>query len=92
MAKPAAEMSWMVAAAANLRRDVETALRVAAADVPGPVHVSLPSNLLEAKVEDFERLADAGDPLGPQDLPPTFPIDGPPPRPGVRALAPFPGL
>jgi hypothetical protein len=30
--------------------------------------------------------------LGPQDLPPTFPIDGPPPRPGARALAPFPGL
>jgi thiamine pyrophosphate-dependent acetolactate synthase large subunit-like protein len=69
MAKPAAKMSWMVAAAANLRRDVETALRVAAADVPGPVHVSLPSDLLEAKVEDFESLADAGDPLGPQDLP-----------------------
>jgi len=50
MAAPAAKASWTVRSAEALGEDVARAMRMARAGRPGPVHLSLPSDLLEAKV------------------------------------------
>ena len=57
MAAPAAKASWTATSAAGLGRDIATAFRIARSGRPGPVHVSLPSDLLEAEVEDDGTLA-----------------------------------
>src|SRR5438067_12092008 len=51
MAAPVAKASWTATSAAGLGRDIEEAVRIATSGRPGPVHVSLPSDLLEARVE-----------------------------------------
>jgi acetolactate synthase-1/2/3 large subunit len=51
MAAPVAKASWTAASAATLGRDVGEAIRIATAGRPGPVHLSLPSDLLEERVE-----------------------------------------
>jgi acetolactate synthase-1/2/3 large subunit len=51
MAAPVAKASWTATSAAGLGRDIGEAMRIAASGRPGPVHVSLPSDLLEARVE-----------------------------------------
>ena len=51
MAAPACKASWTVRAAADLGTDIARALRLAQAGRPGPVHLSLPSDLLEQQVE-----------------------------------------
>jgi len=51
MAAPVAKASWTAKSAATLGCDVAEAMRVAASGRPGPVHVSLPSDLLEERVE-----------------------------------------
>jgi len=50
MAAPACKASWTVRSAETLGEDLARAMRVAKAGRPGPVHLSLPSDLLEAKV------------------------------------------
>jgi acetolactate synthase-1/2/3 large subunit len=51
MAAPVSKASWTATAAATLGRDVGEAIRIATAGRPGPVHLSLPSDLLEERVE-----------------------------------------
>jgi acetolactate synthase I/II/III large subunit len=61
MAAPVTKASWTATSAANLGRDVAAAMRIAAAGRPGPVHVSLPSDLLDEKVAaDAIAWPDAG--------------------------------
>jgi acetolactate synthase I/II/III large subunit len=51
MAAPVAKASFTATSAATLGRDVGEAIRIATAGRPGPVHLSLPSDLLEERVE-----------------------------------------
>jgi len=51
MAAPVAKASLTSTSAARLGRDIGVAMRIAKAGRPGPVHVSLPSDLLEERVE-----------------------------------------
>jgi acetolactate synthase-1/2/3 large subunit len=51
MAAPACKASWTVRSAATLGADLARAMRMAKAGRPGPVHLSLPSDLLEAGVD-----------------------------------------
>jgi len=51
MAAPACKASWTVRSAATLGEDLARAMRMAKAGRPGPVHLSLPSDLLEAQVD-----------------------------------------
>jgi acetolactate synthase-1/2/3 large subunit len=51
MAAPVAKASWTAKSTAALGRDVAEAMRIATSGRPGPVHVSLPSDLLEERVE-----------------------------------------
>ena len=51
MAAPACKASWTVQSAASLGADLARAMRTAASGRPGPVHLSLPSDLLEGDAE-----------------------------------------
>src|SRR5688572_31741846 len=50
MAAPVTKASWMGKDASSLGRDIGEAVRIATSGRPGPVHVSLPSDLLEERV------------------------------------------
>ena len=50
MAAPVAKASWMATDAARFGMDVARAIRIATCGRPGPVHLSLPSDLLDARV------------------------------------------
>jgi acetolactate synthase-1/2/3 large subunit len=51
MAAPVAKASWTATSAASLGRDIGEAIRIATSGRPGPVHVSVPSDLLDARVD-----------------------------------------
>ncbi|MGA9867287.1 MAG: thiamine pyrophosphate-binding protein [Acetobacteraceae bacterium] len=51
MAAPAAKASWTATATATLGADIARALRLATSGRPGPVHVSLPSDVLDKEVD-----------------------------------------
>lgn len=51
MAAPVAKASWTATSAATLGEELGEALRIAKSGRPGPVHLSLPSDLLDEKVE-----------------------------------------
>jgi acetolactate synthase-1/2/3 large subunit len=51
MAKPVTKASWTAASAETLGLDIAKAIRIARSGRPGPVHLSLPSDLLDAHVE-----------------------------------------
>ena len=51
MAKPVTKASWTANATNTLGRDIADAIRIATSGRPGPVHVSLPSDLLDARVD-----------------------------------------
>src|SRR5258708_7594914 len=51
MAAPVTKASWTATSAATLGHDLGKAIRIATSGRPGPVHLSLPSDLLEEKVE-----------------------------------------
>ncbi|MGH7368354.1 MAG: thiamine pyrophosphate-binding protein, partial [Candidatus Rokuibacteriota bacterium] len=50
VAAPVCKASWMAKDAARLGEDITAGLELARGGRPGPVHVSLPGDLLEAKV------------------------------------------
>jgi acetolactate synthase-1/2/3 large subunit len=50
LAAPVAKDSWTAASAATLGEDIRRALNIARSGRPGPVHVSLPFDVLEARV------------------------------------------
>jgi acetolactate synthase I/II/III large subunit len=50
MAAPAAKASWTATATETLGAEVAKAIRIARSGRPGPVHLSLPSDLLDAAV------------------------------------------
>jgi len=50
LAAPVTKDSWTAVSAAKLGGDIERALRIARSGRPGPVHVSLPFDVLEARV------------------------------------------
>ncbi len=56
-----AKASWTVENASDLGHDLARALRVAASGRPGPVHLSLPVNLLNAEVGDVGEYLPKGD-------------------------------
>jgi len=51
LAAPVAKASWTAGSAATLGVEIERALRIARSGRPGPVHVSLPFDVLEARVD-----------------------------------------
>ena len=51
MAAPVAKASWTCARAADIATDVARAVRIARSGRPGPVHVSLPTDVLESAVD-----------------------------------------
>ena len=56
MAEPAAKASWTASSADALGHDLARAVRIAKSGRPGPVHLSLPFDLLEEKVADVASL------------------------------------
>src|SRR5437870_10326522 len=52
MAAPVTKASWTSTATETLGRDIGEAVRIATSGRPGPVHLSLPSDLLDARIED----------------------------------------
>lgn len=61
MAAPVSKASWMARSVASLGEDLAEALRIATSGRPGPVHLSLPSDLLDEAVEaNAIRWPDAG--------------------------------
>src|SRR4051812_1221041 len=50
-AAPVTKASWTAMSTATLAHDVGEAIRIAASGRPGPVHLSLPSDLLDAIVD-----------------------------------------
>jgi acetolactate synthase-1/2/3 large subunit len=77
MAAPVTKASWTVASVADLARDVAKALRIAASGRPGPVHLSLPTDVLDAVVAEADVLLPAAEQFGPipQPLPPALAND-----------------
>ena len=51
MAAPVTKASWTATSAATLGHELDKAIRIATSGRPGPVHLSLPSDLLEERVE-----------------------------------------
>ena len=68
-ARPVAKAAWVAESAEGLGNDIARAFAIASSGRPGPVHLSLPGDLLEAKLSGMEappparlepmRLADA---------------------------------
>ena len=63
VAAPLAKASWTCANASSLASDVARAMRIARSGRPGPVHLSLPVDALEATIEGDEPVADDARPV-----------------------------
>lgn len=60
LAAPTVKASWTAASAATLGADIAKACRIARSGRPGPVHLSLPVDVLDARVDAGDRaIADA---------------------------------
>ncbi|HEY8566961.1 MAG TPA: thiamine pyrophosphate-binding protein [Beijerinckiaceae bacterium] len=69
MAEPVTKASWTAASAENLAHDLAEAVRIATSGRPGPVHVSLPVDLLDATLEETDALWPAAEDFGPERRP-----------------------
>jgi acetolactate synthase-1/2/3 large subunit len=72
LAAPVTKASWTAQRADALGEDIARAMRIARSERPGPVHVSLPVDLLDAKVASAADIPDAAfravaQPLGDTD-------------------------
>lgn len=56
MAAPVTKASWTARSTATLGHELAEAVRIAMSGRPGPVHLSLPVDLLEAEVDDVPSL------------------------------------
>src|SRR6185369_13423770 len=56
MAAPVTKASWTAKDPARLGQDIAEAIRIATSGRMGPVHVSLPSDLLDAKIDENDIL------------------------------------
>lgn len=65
LARPVTKAAWCATEPGRLDREVEAALELASAWPPGPVHLSLPSDVLEASVPAPPRLPAAREPVSP---------------------------
>jgi acetolactate synthase-1/2/3 large subunit len=68
MAAPVTKASWTASKTATLGRDIGEAIRIATSGRHGPVHLSLPSDLLDARIDESavvwpDRQTPAGTPL-----------------------------
>ncbi|MEM7774323.1 MAG: thiamine pyrophosphate-binding protein [Pseudomonadota bacterium] len=72
LARPVTKASWMVPTVDRLGPDIATALELAVSGRPGPVHVSLPSNLIDHAV-DSEKAGSAPSADGPTAAAPQIP-------------------
>ena len=59
LAAPVVKASWTAQRAEGLAEDISRALRIAGAGRPGPVHVSLPFDLLETRLASYAQPAAA---------------------------------
>lgn len=66
MARPVTKASWMVRTADRLGHDLAEAVRIARSGRPGPVHLSLPVDLLDAKLTDDRALWPAAEAFAPR--------------------------
>jgi len=57
VAAPLCKASWTASRAATLGEDVARAMRIAASGRPGPVHLSLPVDVIDAKLDATEGAA-----------------------------------
>ena len=69
MAEPVTKASWTARSAATLGTDLAEAVRIALSGRPGPVHLSLPFDLLEEKIADVPALWPAAADFAPQAQP-----------------------
>jgi len=56
MAAPVTKASWTALSTATFGREIAEAIRIAKSGRPGPVHVSLPFDLLERTIDDEEAV------------------------------------
>jgi thiamine pyrophosphate-dependent acetolactate synthase large subunit-like protein len=68
MAEPVTKASWTAQTCAELGTDLARAVALAISGRPGPVHLSLPFDLLEERVEDRRELHPSPDDLAPRLL------------------------
>ena len=61
MAAPAVKASWTAKSAAALGEDIARAMQMARSGRPGPVHLSIPSDLFEAPVEGADSAIPAAE-------------------------------
>ena len=64
-ARPVTKAAWLAKDAARLGEDIAAALDIARSGRPGPVHVSLPGDLLERRVDGGATAAAASPLVGP---------------------------
>jgi acetolactate synthase-1/2/3 large subunit len=69
IAAPLCKASWTATNAHGLGHDIARAVRIACEGRPGPVHVSVPFDLLEAKVEDGAALWPGERDFRPSEMP-----------------------
>ena len=69
MAAPVAKASWTAKSAARSGHEVAEAVRIARSGRPGPVHLSLPFDLLDEKLEDAPSLWPRRSAFAPEEQP-----------------------
>lgn len=69
MAATVSKAAWAVERAADLGHDLARAARIAASGRPGPVHLSLPSDVLDTEIEDDPALWPEASALAPEASP-----------------------